>query len=786
MSRVSEQAWVEEQHRITAVRQEIKERAETLQEQISGIREDIVGFRKHFWDDVTVNVEGLEEMVETMASLKQQAEVISDRERAHRQQQAQLKKLKRLLQSPYFGRIDFQEDGEPRSEAIYVGVGSLLNQEGDQFLIYDWRAPVSSLYYDYPPGPAQYDTPGGTITGSMELKRQFIIRDNELRSLFDTSVTIGDELLQEVLGKQADPQMRSIVATIQKEQNRLIRNVGSRLLVVQGAAGSGKTSAALQRVAYLLYRFRETLRADQIVLFSPNSMFNSYVSTVLPELGEENMQQTTFQEYLEHRLGHEFNLEEPAAQMEYTLTSMHEPGYAARLEGIRFKASTDYLHALDAYVATLGRQGLPFQDIRFREDVLFSAQSLQKRFYELDQGLPIPNRLRLLRDALLKELIPIARAERLKPWVEDEIDLLDTEAYLKAYQELQRKKLPSEDTFDDFDREKHILATMLVREQMEPVRAEIKRLGFLDAPSAYRQFFTDPKVAAACVASSLPKQWADICSQTCEHLDQGYLAYEDATPYLYLRERLEGTQVNTGIRHVFVDEGQDYSPFQYHYLKGLFPRSKMTVLGDFNQAIYAHTSGGSSLEFLPELYGSEQTETMILTRTYRSTRQIVEFTKPLLPAGALIEPFHREGPKPTLTKAADPIDLVKGIGDRLRQLKSAGHPTIAVICKTAEESEEAHRALSRHLEGLALICKETTSYEAGVLVIPSYLAKGVEFDAVIVFDASAKQYGRESERKLFYTVCTRAMHELHLFYTGERTPLLGGVREELYTATPAQ
>ena len=246
---------------------------------------------------------------------------MSERERSHRLLMQQWKSMNRLLPSPYFGRIDFQEDGLDFSEQIYIGVSSFVDEDGLSFLVYDWRTPIASLYYDYSPGAASYDTPGGRIEGTMELKRQYQIHDGQIRNMFDTSVTIGDELLQQVLGKGADSQMKSIVATIQKEQNAIIRNDKSRMLIVQGAAGSGKTSAALQRVAYLLYKHRERLKADQIVLFSPNPMFNSYVSTVLPELGEENMQQTTFQEYLDYWLGSTLRLEDPFDQIEYVLTA---------------------------------------------------------------------------------------------------------------------------------------------------------------------------------------------------------------------------------------------------------------------------------------------------------------------------------------------------------------------------------------------------------------------------------------------------------------------------------
>ncbi|PYI50487.1 RNA polymerase recycling motor HelD [Paenibacillus flagellatus] len=778
----AEQNWTEEQMRVDRVVAIVERRIETLGDQVGGLREDIVNIRKTFWDDVTVNMEDLNEAIETFASMKQQAEVLSERERSHRHAMSQLKALGRLRRSPYFGRIDFVEEGETKPERVYLGTSSLLDDDGLQFLVYDWRAPVSSLYYDYGPGEAEYETPGGTIRGSMELKRQFIIRDARIRSLFDTGVTIGDELLQEVLGKHSDAQMKSIVATIQREQNRIIRNEKARLLIVQGAAGSGKTSAALQRVAYLLYRYRETLSADQIVLFSPNPMFNSYVSTVLPELGEENMQQTTFQEYIEHRLGSRFRVEDPFEQMEYSLSRMEEPGYDARIEGIRYKASADFLKLIDEYAGYLGREGMLFRDVVFRDRVLVPAETLRERFYELDAGMTIPNRMQALSEWLLKELRRLAKLERRKPWVEEEAELLDKDAYIEAFEQLQRKKRFSEDTFDDFAREQEQLAYMIVQEQFKPLRRQAKRLAFVDAPGMYRQLFADPGLASRISPDAeLPARWADICAQTAEKVEQGELAWEDSTPFLYLTERLEGFQRNSSVRHVFVDEAQDYSAFQFAVIRRLFPMARMTVLGDLNQAIYAHATGSDGFEALRALFKPEEAETFVLTRSYRSTRQIVEFTRGLVPGGEAIELFNRDGAKPTVTGVADKTELARSIAERVRKMQEDGHGSIGIICKTAAESREAFEALKDALP-LKLVGTEAISFERGVVVIPSYLAKGVEFDGVVLYDASRDRYGRESERKLFYTACTRAMHELHVYHVGERSPFIGDALPVTYAS----
>lgn len=774
MTNLNDQLKIEQQ-RVDSVTEIIRTRIEEFRGQVSGMHGDIVDIRRNFWDDVTLNFEDAAESAESHASMKQQAEVLSERERSHRHIEEQLKTLLKLEHSPYFGRIDISEQGQQNSEPIYLGVGSLLDESGYEYLIYDWRAPVSSLYYDYGPGPVQYETPSGTIKGEMSLKRQFIIRDAQIRSMFDTGVTIGDELLQEVLGKQSDAQMKSIVATIQREQNRIIRNERARLLIVQGAAGSGKTSAALQRVAYLLYRYRGILQADQIVLFSPNPMFNSYVATVLPELGEQNMQQTTYQQYLEHRLGKTFSLEDPFSQMEYTLAAHNDEGYEARVAGITYKSGVSFMHLIDSYAVELGQAGLSFKAVIFKGRTLISDTSIAEQFYKLDRMMSIGNRMRLTAEWMLKELTSLSREEREQDWVQEEIELLDQEAYAKAFEELQRKNRFAGNSFDDFDAERDYLAAMVVQEKFKKLRRRVKRLLFLDVPMIYKRLFDQGSSMLQqswIKQQELPENWAEISGQTLAKLNSGEIFYEDATPYLYLKEKLEGFHTNTLVKHLFIDEAQDYSPFQYHYLKRIFPNCKMTVLGDLNQSIFAHAVSGNGFEPLTELFSEEETEKIILARSYRSTRPIVSFTSRMIEGGELIEPFNRDGAEPTVTKAEDDGRLIAGIQDRIHKLVEAGYQSIAVICKTAEESHRIHASLQVHVPKLRLVEKETVTFEKGIIVIPTYLAKGVEFDAVVISNANNEHYGRESERKLFYTACTRAMHELHLFYTDELTSFI--------------
>lgn len=802
---MNEQDWKQEQERLDQVTEKLQARIEQLEPEVAGLRNQASDIRKRFWEEVTVNTGSHEDFEETVYSISQQEALLSDRERSHRMREQQWRSVNRLLPSPYFGRIDFKEDGLGIREQIYIGVSSFVDSDGMSFLIYDWRTPIASMYYDYAPGAAAYDTPGGQITGEMELKRQYQIRGGKLQNVFDTSVTIGDELLQQVLGKGADPQMKSIVATIQREQNAIIRNDKSRMLIVQGVAGSGKTSAALQRVAYLLYKHRERLKADQIVLFSPNPMFNSYVSTVLPELGEENMQQATFQEYLEYGIGKGMQLEDPFDQIEFVLNEQSTQAYQARLQAIAYKASEAYLLALRNYADWLGREGMQFHSIRLRDRDLITAEQISTQFYVYDPSIRLANRVVLLQEWLMKQLAALERKELEADWVEEEINYLDNDQYAAidkelrddrsifefsqlyedAREQLSNKLRRDEGDIDYAEQEEVLLRKMVVKEYFAPLRRSVKRMKFIDVVSLYTQLFTDRDTYVAMTGETqVPELWSDICEQTKEKLNRRELYYEDATPFLYMKELVEGSRMNTQVRHVFVDEGQDYSMFQYEFLKRLFPRARMTVLGDFGQAIFTQATelyGAQSP--LIQLYGESETNLIRLVRSYRSTREIVNFTKSLLIGSQEIVPFDRGGEKPLLLQVETAEQLAASVAEQLAKLRAEGYDSIAVITKTASESSDVYGLLKEQdCPSLRLITKQTLTFEKGTLVIPAYLAKGVEFDAVIIYDASSSTYYRESERKLFYTACTRAMHRLVLCAAGEWTPFLAQTDSASYDA----
>ena len=646
-------------------------------------KEDVIHIRKHFWDDLKINMDTFDDFLETIIGMRQQTQDLSVSQSTHKHAYDRLSKLKRIEKSPFFGRIDFVEDGTSNSENIHIGVATVTDETNELILIYDWRAPISSIYYDYPPGPAEYATPEGILRGELYKKWQYIIKEGVIESMFDTNLTIGDEILQEVLGDGSNKHMHHIVATIQKEQNKIIRNVSGRLLVVQGAAGSGKTSAALQRIAYFLYKYRETLQADQIILFSPNAMFSNYVSHVLPELGEENMQQETFQNYLEHRLNQSFTIEEPYDQLEYLLESTDDPLYQTRKDGIQFKSSSAFFQGIKRYREALELTGMVFKGIKFRGVTVVSAKQITEHFYRNDPSLRFHNRIDQVREWLMTEIDHIEKSEMKKAWVREEMELLSKEELQKVLTQLKKTEDVDEGSFEFYDKEERILSRMIVRRKLNPLRRKVAALKFINIKRLYKQIFEESVSATIWNEHDLPAYWREICLLTRGRLDEDHLFQEDATPFLLLKELIQGFQSNTSIKYVLIDEAQDYSVFQFEFIKQLFPRARMTVLGDFNQAIFPHTDHFTDFHSLKSLYGSDETGQITLDRSYRSTKQIIEFTRELIPEGEQIQAFNREGEKPVLVRVTDHADLHKNIISNVVKLQEREYPTIAIICKSA-------------------------------------------------------------------------------------------------------
>lgn len=488
------------------------------------------------------------------------------------------------------------------------------------------------------------------------------------------------------------------------------------------------------------------------------------------------MQQVTFQEYLYHRLSADFEVEDPYEQLEYVLTGEDHPEYDARVSSIRFKASNQFFEIIQSYRKALEKSGMVFKKITFRGETIATAQEIEEYFYADGNSSNLQHRLEKVKDWLLGKVRELEQQEWKKEWVEERIELLSDEEYYKAKKHLAKKAGFTRENSDDYEMDTKALAQLIVRQRLKRIRKSIRSFGFVDMIMIYKQLFTEHGRIQEWM-EDIPCDWPAICELTLQELEKGRIFYEDATPFLQLHELVFGFQANRSIRHVVVDEAQDYSAFQFEFLKQLFPAARMTVLGDFNQAIFAHANEKDDFQELVDLYGHDKTEAINLSRSYRSTKPIIEMTRRFIPEGDRIIPFERDGEVPVLKQCDDHEELHAAIREKVSELQKQGYNSIAIICKSAAESKKAYNALS-DIEDLKLLKSSSIEYEQGIVVVPSYLSKGIEFDAVIVYDASEDVYGDESVRRVFYTVCTRAMHHLQLFSVGEPTRFLDRAREE--------
>ncbi len=740
--RLNEKLWLE------AVLREIDSQLARAGGSVAKSVKETIETRKLMWEDYSRHIYTLDDAVE----IKPHLDEMRRQESRQLFYNRMLRKLEKMALSPYFGRIDFLEKGRSNIDKIYLGIASLVDENGKN-MVYDWRAPVSSMFYDYELGIAGYDCGMGRIDGKIILKRQYKIKNNRIQLMFDTDLRIEDEMLQEILGRSADERMKTIVTSIQREQNKVIRDEGHQLMIVVGPAGSGKTSIALHRAAYLLYKERETIKAENILVFSPNWIFSEYISNVLPELGEENILQTTFQDYGRNIL--KKNCEERNEQLEYLLTEAEGNEHRTRKENINYKSSPEFIKVLDGYLKLLEERD--FENLYFNGQLVMSKEECVEIYYQRYLFFPVTKRLAMVRERFFFLLEPLRR-KRVK---EMEEILANGDEYLE-------------------EKELKALARMKVRDEAEGVIAKVNKLTYLNYYEAYTQLFRNSIFFdKAAFETIIPGQIKEICAQTFKNLINNRINYEDLTPLLYLKGKLEGFPKVKGIKYVFIDEAQDYTPLQYLLFKHIFPKSVFTILGDLNQLVNPYASV-DSIETIINSLDFPSSISIRLEKSYRSTREINKFSEALLPKESQpkVDSSIRLGHKPELIHL--PFDnFIEGIIDKINQLKTDGMGSIAIVCKTAVTAKKLYVKLKLKTE-LNLIIDDEGVLSSVPVILPIYLAKGLEFDAVIIPDADLESYRRESERKILYTACTRALHRLILYYQTSLSPLVLGVNLDLY------
>jgi DNA helicase-2/ATP-dependent DNA helicase PcrA len=760
MVTISAEEWAQERARLKHVIGEAHYQLLEMREAVGRRKESVIDLRRSMWDEGPRLIRTFDDNVNAAQYLAAIRREETDYATIRRLERA----LERLTKTPYFARVDFRVDGETDVVQVYIGLATLIDHTDNTHLVFDWRAPISSVFYDFEPGPASYETSLGRVTGEMLLKRQYRIAGGELQYMFNTDVRVSDEILQEVLSKSADRKMSSIVTTIQREQNRIIREDANKVLVVQGPAGSGKTSVALHRVAFLLYRHRDTMSSESMVILSPNRIFADYISDVLPELGEENINQTTFHECAVKLLGDSREVQDMSQQLEYLLTNDEDsdPQYRVLVEGVRYKGSPQFVRVLRRYAKYLEETGIRLDDVVVNGETIATADELMELFRDRYVYLPIGKRLEKVYRRVLFLMQP-----------------REEERYKEVFQQI--KDDPSQLHASE-DEIRH-LTLVQVRSEFGPEKARMRELTRVDAVELYRHLFEHPELIEQLSGEDgVPERLSDICRHTVAAIGQGRIRYEDVAPIAFVKVLVEGVDEFSHIRHVVLDEMQDYSPCHFEVIKLLFPKAGLTALGDLHQSVHPYAS--IDYETMLDILGRQKSTFVELTRSYRSTEQITRFTRAMLDDGDRIEFIAREGSKPLVTSVESEDALMRAVESRLRDLRTAGTESIAVICRTATDAQRVYERL-RHVGQITLVTRRATAFETGAVVVPAYLAKGLEFDAVLIYNASDAVYNRKRELRLLYTACTRAMHQLYIYYTGHISPLLSRVDPELYDTAEA-
>ena len=745
-----------EQKHLDNIMKQIKEREKSLKKSIKSAEGEARNLNSHFFDDVKLDYDGYSTSMETALSIHQQQQLLSEREHAWQHSAKQLDTVERLEKRPYFARVDFKEQGEKKPETIYIGLGSFADKN-DHFLIYDWRAPISSIYYDGKLGEVSYNSPEGKITVDMTKKRQFMIEDGKIVNMFDTNESIGDQMLLEVLSEKSSTQMKSIVTTIQQEQNKIIRNTSADLLFVQGAAGSGKTSAILQRIAFLLYRYRGNLTSSDVIMFSPNQLFNDYIKNVLPEMGEQNMVQMTYWQFVARRL--------PGMNVENLFKQFEDQNADTNIS--KFKDSVNFFNLVTRYAKHLNKRGVVFKNIYFRDKKkpYFDKEKIKEIYYSYNENYNLANRIDATREELIKMLNRKIAPEARKAWVARTIEGMSQSELNELYDRPDQE-------FESEAKEEAFLGRKIVLRALKGVHKRILHNHFINMRAQYLSFLRAvPKMVDLAKWNIDEEDWMHHIDEVKENFKKHDIAITDVSAYLYLYDLITGRRTDYEMRYAFIDEIQDYTPFQLAYLKYNFPRAKFTMLGDLNQAIFTKDESRSLLKQISGLFDPEKIDVVQLTKSYRSTKQLTNFTKQILRQGEKIEAFNRQGPKPVIWGRDSDEQAIDVLVDVLRDNEKR-KMTTAIITKDLAGAKFVHEKLSEKGEKSTLIATANQRLVDGTLVIPSYLAKGLEFDAVVMWGANKKNYHQLDETQLVYTITSRAMYKLDVIYTSEKSPLL--------------
>lgn len=657
------------------LQQKIKE----LDEDLSAGQQEIKNMHEYYWENYTEMDEYGYENYDNQQALLHQAH-------ANEEKLSKRKRLTKMLESPFFGRVDFRYDGEEESETFYIGIGNFAPRAGMRPLIYDWRAPVSGLFYDYDRGPAAYDAPGGRMEGEITSKWQYKIKNGYMIYGFESDTKIDDEILKQELGSGGDVQLKNIVRTIQKEQNSIIRNTEDRILAIQGAAGSGKTSVALHRIAYLLYHDRENLKAANILILSPNNAFSDYISHILPELGEEHIQEMSFDLFAYKELKEVANDCEDRYDYLEKKMKFQDSEWEIRFKE---KQSASFIGQMEGFLAMLEEDLVNIRSFTFK-GFHKTEEEIIHLFYFKFQTVPLLARM----DAVMEYLI-------------DE------------YETLRGKNISEED--------------------MEALRETFQKMYMTtDLYEIYGWLLKDcgyPELSNA-------------------EYERRKLEYEDVFPMLYLKYRLKGSGKHKNIKHLVIDEMQDYSYLQYSILSMLF-HCRMTILGDRAQTMDSECQDVT--KFLPKIFG-RKIRKIVMNKSYRNTLEIAEYAERIR-GGEGLELFQRHGKEVEEFHGLSMEEMLENIEKQVKS-SNAQYETAAVITMNESDAYDIYRLLKNRQLPVSYMDRDTSVFKKGMTVTTFYIAKGLEFDQVFAV------LGRETNplyKQAKYISATRALHELYVY-----------------------
>jgi len=680
-----------------------------------------------------------------------------------------MEQVKRAIDKPYFARIDFQADAETCPEKYYIGKLSLFDENYDPLVI-DWRTPVASIYYESRLGKTAYQAVEGQITGQLELKRNYTIEDGQLQDFYDMDITTNDEVLQASLRDNADKRLKDIVATIQAEQNQIIRAGLERPLIVQGVAGSGKTTIALHRIAYLIYTYEQTFTPDQFMIITPNSLFLNYISDVLPELGVEQVEQTTFATFCMDLLKIKCKLLGPEEKLQVLL--QHNGAGKSKEAGwvewsAAFKGALEFKALLDRYIEQLEIEMLPDEDVMLEEYRVVSIEVIKKWFLEELSYLPLQQRQKQVKKKISVKLKEMKKEIIEKISEQYEPDLARARRICTEQEEVNHTLVDLLEKRDQKLNSIEKTARNLTANYMKKFKKD-------SALTAYRKLITNPELLKSLSDVSLEADGVEhLCREAKSYLKSNYLEPEDLAPLLYLKLKLEGFERKFNLSYGVIDEAQDFSLFQFYVLKEVLNTERFTVLGDLSQAIYGF-KGINSWDEVNEKIFNDDANYLTLEQSYRTTVEIMDCANRVLQKVLgekliLARPVVRHGKKPETEAYSSAGDLAKALGDRIAALEEEGCASIAIIGKTMAECKRMNELLIKSgLNELPILTGNEESYTAGILIVPAYAAKGLEFDAVLLVTIDEKYHHNELDAKLLYVAMTRSLHQLYHFSLGDR------------------